>query len=103
MSRFKDNFFTDTNLERQETMEYDNELSGVLFKNDKKSEKSPDYTGRCQIGNREYRMAAWIKQGKKGKFMSLAFQDAEDESWKDKKPSTDVQAPPAEFNDDIPF
>ena len=50
------------------------DLSGVLFKNDdKKTEKHPDYQGEALIGGQKYRLSAWIKAGKKGKFMSLAF------------------------------
>lgn len=50
--------------------------SGALFKNDhKKTDKHPDYTGNVKIGGKEKRIAAWIKQGKKGKFMSLSFSD----------------------------
>lgn len=54
--------------------EYDNNLRGVLFKNDKKeSEKHPDYKGSCEIEGTEYWLSAWIKEGQKGKFMSLSF------------------------------
>ena len=50
------------------------DLSGVLFKNtEKKTEKHPDYQGDATINGQTYRLAAWIKTGKKGKFMSLAF------------------------------
>lgn len=54
--------------------EYDNELSGVLFKNDKEgNEKRPDYTGKIQVEGIEYRLAAWIKEGRTSgqKFLSL--------------------------------
>lgn len=54
--------------------EYDNELSGVLFKNDKEgNEKRPDYTGKIQVEGTEYRLAAWIKTGSQSgvKFLSL--------------------------------
>lgn len=50
----------------------DNE--GVLFKNeDKKTDKHPDYKGWGEVGGVAVWIAAWIKTGKKGKFMSLAF------------------------------
>lgn len=50
------------------------DLSGVLFKNtDKKTPKHPDYQGDATIDGTTYKLAAWIKEGKKGKFMSLAF------------------------------
>lgn len=54
--------------------EYDNELSGVLFKNDKDgNEKRPDYTGKVQVEGTEYRLAAWVKESNStgNKFLSL--------------------------------
>jgi hypothetical protein len=48
--------------------------SGSLFKNEKKEKDThPDYTGNGMIDGREYWFSAWIKTGKNGKFMSLAF------------------------------
>lgn len=56
--------------------EYNNENRGVLFKNDKKeTDKHPDYTGKIDVGGREMRLAAWIKEGQKGKFMSLTVSE----------------------------
>jgi hypothetical protein len=47
--------------------------SGVLFKNDKEGNESrPDYKGNILINGVEYELASWIKDGKKGKFMSLS-------------------------------
>lgn len=54
--------------------EYDNELSGVLFVNDKEgNDARPDFTGKVQIEGVEYRLAAWKKTGNNsGKtFLSL--------------------------------
>lgn len=49
------------------------EGQGSLFTNDKKKdEKHPDYKGSILIGGNEYWLSAWIKSGKKGKFMSLS-------------------------------
>jgi uncharacterized protein (DUF736 family) len=48
---------------------------GTLFKNDRKeADKHPDYRGDLLIGGTLYSLAAWIKQGKSGKFMSLSAQ-----------------------------
>jgi len=48
---------------------------GQLFKNGHKSSSdSPDYTGAVKVGGVEYQLAGWIKEGKKGKFMSLSIQ-----------------------------
>lgn len=54
--------------------DYDNNMRGVLFKNDRKeNDKHPDYKGQCEIDGAEYWLSAWIKMGAKGKFMSLSF------------------------------
>ena len=54
--------------------DYDNNMRGVLFKNDRKeNDKHPDYKGQCEIDGEEYWLSAWIKTGAKGKFMSLSF------------------------------
>tara|TARA_R110000787_G_scaffold60306_4_gene136866 strand:- start:323 stop:577 length:255 start_codon:yes stop_codon:yes gene_type:complete len=51
------------------------ELSGSLFRNTYKSKPSqPDHRGSCKIGDEEYDISAWVKDGKSGKFFSLAFQ-----------------------------
>lgn len=79
-------------------MAYDNEKSGVLFKNDQKEGKQPDYRGKCEIEGKAYEIAAWIREGEKGKFMSLKFQEPRQ---KQEKPK-----PKAGFDDmedDIPF
>lgn len=73
--------------------EYDNTNTGVLFKNDRKeSEKHPDYTGKVNMEGKDMRLAAWIKEGKNGKFMSLALSE-----FQEKEESATVS------NDDIPF
>ena len=45
---------------------------GSLFKvKEKKNENGPDYEGKCLVGGVNYRIAGWIKQGPKAKWMSL--------------------------------
>ncbi len=62
--------------------------NGVLFKNDKKtSDKHPDYKGNAMVNGEEFWLSAWIKDGKNGKFMSIALQPKEESSGEKSKPS----------------
>ena len=48
--------------------------SGSLFPNERKeTDKHPDRTGTALIDGKEYWVSGWIKDGKKGKWLSLAF------------------------------
>lgn len=55
--------------------DYDNNLRGALFKNDRKeSDNSPDYKGSCEVDGVEYWISSWLKKDKNGKtYMSLSF------------------------------
>ena len=55
--------------------EYDNNNSGAMFVNDRKTtENQPDRTGSCEVNGVEYWVSGWVKTSKAGKpFMSLAF------------------------------
>lgn len=75
-------------------MQYDNTNSGVLFKNESENEKAPAYKGKINVEGKEYELAAWIREGKKGKFMSLKVQEP-----RQKKPEPDLVA----MDDDIPW
>lgn len=79
------------------------ENSGSLFKNGfKKEDKHPDYKGTCDIGGDEYEIAAWIKEGKSGKWMSLSFKMKDESPAVTAKPSK-TEKPREDFNDDIPW
>jgi hypothetical protein len=72
--------------------------SGSLFKNEKKSDKQPDYTGTFKDSTgKEWRLAAWVKEGAKGKFFSLLASE--------KQESAKIQATPyqASTSNDLPF
>lgn len=56
---------------------------GVLFKNlAREKETHPHYRGDITINGVKYWLSAWIKDGKKGKFMSLAAKPAEEQQQK---------------------
>ena len=81
----------------------DYENKGVLFKNDRKEkENQPDYTGKITRGGKEKRLAAWLKDGQRGKFMSLQVSDFQEQA----QSAPQAQPQPVlndDFSDDIPF
>jgi len=78
-------------------MAYDNTNSGVLFKNDRKTHPNqPDYRGSLNVNGDEFWVSSWIKEGKKGKFLTLALQPKESQV-------PDYDETPAPPVDDIPF
>lgn len=70
-----------------------NTNSGVLFKNESENEKAPAYKGKINVDGKDYELAAWIREGKTGKFMSLKVQELRQK----KPPEPDL------VNDDIPW
>jgi hypothetical protein len=60
-------------------MAYDNNMRGVLFRNDRKrNDKDPEYTGNAEVDGVEYWLSAWVNEAKKGKnegkkFFSISF------------------------------
>lgn len=86
------------------SQQYDNNLTGVLFKNDKDgNEKRPDYKGSAEIEGVQYWVSAWIRDGAKGKFMSMKYEAKEKQQ--SQQSQTPKPAPVDDFDDglDIPF
>lgn len=51
------------------------DMSGIIFKNPDKTagDKRPEYKGEAVIDGKEFWISAWVKEGKKGKFFSIAY------------------------------
>lgn len=80
------------------------DMTGGLWRNPKKEEgdKRPNMTGYIKIGDRNLRISAWTRDGKNGRFQSLA---AEWEGEREEKSSSKSSDKPLneQLNDEIPF
>lgn len=55
---------------------YDNTNTGILFKNDVgDNPKRPAYKGKVDVNGKEYEIVGWVREGKKGEFISLKVED----------------------------
>lgn len=55
------------------------ENTGVLFKNDRKSDKHPAYKGEINVEGKHYSIALWDRQSSKGTtYLSVAIQEYRD-------------------------
>lgn len=86
--------------------------SGSVFVNDRKEKDThPDRTGTAMIDGVMYYVSGWIKEGQKGKFMSLAFKRKDDQPAREQRtaPSAPKRPDPissgrnADMDDEIPF
>lgn len=75
-------------------VDYDN--SGVLFKNDKRTnELSPEYTGNITVNGEKLRLAAWVKEKDGRKYFSLKISEQTEMKNQSQRK--------VEFDDEIPF
>lgn len=82
---------------------YDNTNRGVLFKNDRKEQPNhPDYKGSLNVDGVDYWVSAWIKEGAKGKFMSLSINPKE-QAAPAPKAKAPVKTVAIEDDLDVPF
>jgi hypothetical protein len=72
--------------------------SGILFRDDKKqSDRDRDYKGTGDIdcphcgGRLQFWISGWIKQGRKGKFISFSFKAKEESTARQAAPATDSE------------
>ena len=78
---------------------YDNTNSGVLFKNESENEKAPAYKGKINVDGKDYELAAWVREGKSGKFLSLKVQEPRKKEPNSVSKKVDFE----EIEDDLPF
>lgn len=88
----------------------DYENKGILFKNDyKENENQPSYRGKINVEGKEFELAAWVKEGKNGKFLSLSVSEPYDKSSRSEKPnssidsSTDLNESMEDVAEQLPF
>jgi uncharacterized protein (DUF736 family) len=77
--------------------QYDNNMTGIISKNDRKEKDShPDYRGQAEVDGVEYWISAWIKERKdgSGKFLSMRFETKDQQANKTTTTTTvDADAP----------
>ena len=86
--------------------QYDNNLTGVLFKNDKReSETHPHAKGSAEINGVEYWVSAWTNTDKNGnKYQKLKFTLKEEANQRGQEQARQVvDSGGGDFDDDIPF
>ena len=84
------------------SQQYDNNLTGVMFVNDKAgNEKRPDWKGSLEIDGTHYWVSGWIRQSARGELISLKLEKKEQQQASRPAPAPAPQAAPD--GDDVPF
>lgn len=86
------------------------DMTGVLFKNDRKRDgrNDPDFQGSATVNGESFWLSAWVKEGKNGEFFSLALKPKDEPSQHEVKAAVEVAAKlppvaPASDDDELPF
>jgi hypothetical protein len=86
--------------------QYDNNMQGVLFKNDKReSDSHPHAKGSAEINGVEYWVSAWTNTDKNGnKYQKLKFTPKEETNQRGRQQARQVvDSGGGDFDDDLPF
>lgn len=83
--------------------DYDNNMTGVLFKNERKrSDKDPGYTGSAEIDGVEFWLSAWLNESdKRGKYFKIKFKPKDDDR-NERRSNNSSNRRPVD-DEDIPF
>lgn len=83
--------------------QYDNTNTGMTYQNDnKKSDKHPDMKGSINIEGKEYWLAGWHKETRRGPIVSWKASPKE-EGYRKKEPTQVGVVIDNDLNDDLPF
>ena len=90
--------------------QYDNNLTGMLFRNDKgDNEKRPDYKGSCEVNGVQYWISGWVREAGPNskrageKFISMKLEPKEQQAQPQRAAVQQQPATVANMDDDIPF
>lgn len=80
------------------------ENTGVLFKNDRKTDKHPAYKGEINVEGKHYSIALWDRQSSKGTtYLSVAIQEFRDVKNEPKEEKEEPKSSYDNLDDEIPF